>query len=91
MRKMAKRAAAYNKARRKLRGEKDDDAKMPATYHGKSMRPGGGGRFAKGKDALEAKGMSEKRASAIMASRGRAKYGSKIMAAWSAAGRKRAA
>lgn len=86
MRKMMKRSRRYHEAREKMRGEHQEEM-----YKGKSMRPGGGGRFAKGEDALEAKGMSEKRASAIMASRGRAKYGSKIMAAWSAAGRKRAA
>jgi hypothetical protein len=61
------------------------------TFHGKSMRPGGGGRFAAGQAALERKGYSEKSAGAIMAVRGRKAYGKEQMAKWSAAGRKRAA
>ena len=62
---------------------------MASTYKGKSLRPGGGGRFARLVDQLRARGMSEKRARAIAASVGRRKYGSKQMAAWAAAGRKR--
>ncbi len=58
---------------------------------GKSMKPGGGGRFAKGKAALERKGYSAKRAGAVMAAAGRKKYGPKRMAKMSAAGRRRAA
>lgn len=58
-------------------------------YKGKSMMPGGGGRFAKGEDALTAKGMSRDRAGAIMAARGRQKYGTARMEQWAAAGRKR--
>lgn len=54
------------------------------------MKPGGGGRFAKGKSALEKKGYSKERAGAIMASAGRKKYGAKAMKKWSAAGKKRA-
>lgn len=49
---------------------------------GKSMKPGGGGRFA----AMVASGMSP----ALVASIGRKKYGSKKMAQFSAQGRKRA-
>lgn len=58
-------------------------------YAGKSMKLGGGGRFAKGQAALESKGYSADRAGAIMAAAGRKKYGSKRMARWSAAGRAR--
>ena len=61
-----------------------------STYKGKSMAPGGGGRFAKGKDALEAKGLPASEAGAIMAKQGRAKYGAKEFAAMGAAGKKRA-
>jgi len=64
--------------------------RKPKTYKGKSTKPGGGGRFAKGKDELVAKGYSEESAKKIMAVRGRKKYGKKKMAKWSAAGRKRA-
>jgi hypothetical protein len=59
------------------------------TYKGKSLKPGGGGRFARLVDQLRARGMSEKRARAVAASVGRRKYGAKQMAQWSAAGRKR--
>lgn len=57
------------------------------TFEGKSMRLGGGGRFAKGKSELEGKGYSAKSAGAIMASAGRKKYGAKKMASMSAKGR----
>lgn len=50
---------------------------------GKSMKPGGGGRFAK----LVSQGKSP----ALAAWIGRKKYGKKKMSKWSAAGRKRAA
>lgn len=50
---------------------------------GKSMRPGGGGRFAK----MVASGKSP----ALAAYIGRRKYGAKKMASFSAKGRKRAA
>lgn len=56
---------------------------MAATFHGKSMKPGGGGRFAK----LVAEGVPPGAA----ANAGRKKYGQKKMTAWSVAGRKRAA
>ncbi len=49
----------------------------------KSMKPGGGGRFAK----MVASGKSP----ALAAWIGRKKYGKKKMGKWSAAGRKRAA
>lgn len=63
---------------------------MKKTYKGKSLAPGGGGRFKKMTDSLRKKGYSQKSASAIAASSGRRKYGSAKMAKWSAAGRKRA-
>jgi len=62
---------------------------MASTYKGKSLRPGGGGRFARLVDQLRARGYSEKRARAIAAAVGRRKYGSKQMAQWAAQGRKR--
>jgi hypothetical protein len=62
---------------------------MASTYKGKSLKPGGGGRFARLVDRLRARGYSEKRARAIAATIGRRKYGSKQMAQWAAQGRKR--
>ena len=62
---------------------------MAQTYRGKSLQPGGGGRFARLVDQLRARGYSEKGARAIAASVGRRKHGAKQMAAWAAAGRKR--
>lgn len=49
------------------------------------MKLGGGGRFA----ALAKKAGGGKKGAAIAAAVGRKKYGSKRMAKWSAAGRKR--
>jgi hypothetical protein len=62
---------------------------MASSYKGKSLRPGGGGRFAKMVDRLKQRGYSEKRARAIAASIGRRKYGARQMAQWAAAGRRR--
>ena len=59
------------------------------TYRGKSLRPGGGGRFQRLVDQLRRRGMSERRARAIAASIGRRKYGAERMARWAAAGRRR--
>lgn len=56
----------------------------------KSMKPGGGGRFAALTKKLESKGSSAESAKAIAASAGRAKYGASGMAKMAAAGRKRA-
>jgi hypothetical protein len=53
----------------------------------KSMRPGGGGRFAAMKKKLAARGA--KNPGALAAYIGREKWGSKRMAKWSAKGRKR--
>ena len=61
-----------------------------ATYRGKSLKPGGGGRFARLVDRLKAAGKSEESARAIAAAIGRKKYGAKKMAKWAAQGRKRA-
>jgi hypothetical protein len=62
---------------------------MAGTYKGKSLAPGGGGRFARLVDRLRARGYSEKSARAIAASIGRRKYGARQMARWAAQGRKR--
>ena len=59
------------------------------TYKGKSLKPGGGGKFAKLVDKLKAKGKSASSAKAIAASVGRKKYGAKKMAKFSAEGRHR--
>jgi len=59
------------------------------TYKGKSMRLGGGGRFAKMVDAIVRKGYSKKSAKAIAAKIGRDTYGKQKMAQWAAAGKKR--
>jgi hypothetical protein len=56
----------------------------------KSMRKGGGGRFAKMKGALEREGKSAESAGAIAADAGRKKYGKKAFARMGAMGRKRA-
>ncbi len=66
-------------------------AHMARTYKGKSLEPGGGGRFARFVDRLRARGYSAKSARAIAAKAGRKKYGGPQMARWAAAGRRRAA
>jgi hypothetical protein len=58
-------------------------AVMAATFRGKSMRPGGGGRFAQ----MVASGVPPGAAAAA----GRKKYGKEQIGKWSAAGRRRAA
>lgn len=60
-------------------------------YKGKSMRLGGGGRFAKLVDDLKKKGKSEKQAKALAAVIGRKKYGKEKMKKMASAGKKRAA
>jgi hypothetical protein len=57
----------------------------------KSMRLGMGGRFKKGQEAMERKGMSKDEAGAVMADAGRAKYGKKKMKRMAARGMKRKA
>lgn len=64
--------------------------KKAKTYKGKSLKPGGGGRFAKVVDALKEKGYPEERARAIAASQGRKKYGKKRFQKMAVTGRKRA-
>ncbi|HAK12825.1 MAG TPA: hypothetical protein DCO78_13440 [Chitinophagaceae bacterium] len=59
------------------------------TYKGKSLKPGGGGKFAKLKDKLMAQGKSSSAAGSIAATIGRRKYGAKKMATWSSQGRRR--
>lgn len=56
-----------------------------AKYKGKSMRPGGGGRFKKMTDQLEREGRTADEAK----SAGRKKYGKKRMAEWAKRGRKK--
>lgn len=55
---------------------------------GKSMKPGGGGRFAAMVGKLKGKGKSEESAKAIAASIGRKKYGKSKFQAMAAAGKK---
>jgi hypothetical protein len=57
----------------------------------KSMKKGGGGRFAKMKKALEREGKSDDSAGAIAASAGRKKYGKKAFQRMAARGAKRKA
>jgi len=63
--------------------------KKAKTYEGKSLRPGGGGRFEKLKDQLAQRGAQNPEALAAWI--GRQKYGSKKMAKMAATGRKRTA
>ena len=51
--------------------------KIADEYKGKSMKPGGGGRFKKMVDDLMKRGKSRKQAEAIAANAGRKKYGPK--------------
>lgn len=55
---------------------------------GKSMKPGGGGSFAKLKKELAKKGASSP--GGLAAYIGRQKYGKKKMASWAAKGKERA-
>ena len=59
------------------------------TYKGKSMRPGGGGAFAKLVDKLKAKGKVSN-PKAVAASIGRKKIGKAKMAKYAAQGKHRA-
>lgn len=60
------------------------------TYKGKSLRVGGGGKFAKMVDAMQKKGLPEERASAIAAVMGRKKYGKAKFQKMATTGRRRA-
>ena len=66
-------------------------AKKVKTYKGKSLKPGGGGKFARMVDDMVQKGIPLKRAQAIAAAMGRKKYGMKKMSVMATAGKKRAA
>jgi hypothetical protein len=65
--------------------------KKAKSYKGKSMRLGGGGRFAKFVDSLKKSGKSEEQARAIAYKAGAKKYGKEKMKKMAAAGKKRAA
>lgn len=54
-------------------------------YRGKSLKPGGGGQFARLSDKLERQGARDP--DALAATIGRKKYGAKQMASWAARGR----
>jgi hypothetical protein len=56
---------------------------------GKTMEPGGGGRFAKMVNKMKSEGKSEESANAIAASIGRKKYGASKFQAMAAAGKKK--
>lgn len=58
------------------------------SYKGKSMKPGGGGRFAKLVSKVQAQGYSKESAKAVAAAVGRAKYGKKKFQAMAAKGKK---
>lgn len=60
-------------------------------FKGKSMAPGGGGRFAKMESGLEASGRSADSAKAIAAAAGRKKYGKAEFQKMATAGKARAA
>ena len=57
---------------------------------GKSMKPGGGGRFAAVVRGVERSGKSPAAAKAVAAAAGRAKYGAARMEKMAAAGKRRA-
>jgi hypothetical protein len=65
-------------------------AKKPKTYKGKSLKPGGGGQFAKMVDAIKKSGKSVKSAKAIAAAAGRKKYGKAKFQKMASTGKKRA-
>lgn len=64
------------------------DNAMKKEYKGKSMRPGGGGRFKKLVDQLKSEGHSEESAKKIAAAAGMRKYGKAKMQKMAQAGRK---
>jgi aspartokinase-like uncharacterized kinase len=66
------------------------DQKEPKTFKGKSMKLGGGGRFAKLQSKLQSKGKSASSAKKIAASVGMKKYGAKKMSKMASIGKKRA-
>jgi hypothetical protein len=74
---------------RKVSEYKDGGFKKGKAKGGKSMEPGGGGRFAAMVNKLKSKGKSEEAAEGIAASAGRAKYGKGKFQAMAAAGKKK--
>jgi len=74
----------HNEIRKSMGGK-------PKTYKGKSLEPGGGGQFAKMKDAIMATGKSEESAAAITAAAGRKKFGNAKFQKMAETGAKRAA
>ena len=69
--------------------KKNSDGTYSYRAGGKSMKPGGGGRFAAMVNDLKGEGKSEASAAAIAASVGRKKYGKNKFQAMAAAGKKR--
>jgi hypothetical protein len=65
--------------------------KIADEYKGKSMKPGGGGRFKKMVDDLMKRGKSRKQAEAIAANAGRKKYGAAKFDKMAASGQSRKA
>lgn len=65
--------------------------KIADEYKGKSMKPGGGGRFKKMVDDLMKRGKSRKQAEAIAANAGRKKYGAEKFNKMAASGQSRKA
>lgn len=61
------------------------------TFKGKSLKTGGGGKFAKMTSAIQKTGVSKSGAQAIAAAAGRKKYGNAKFQAMAATGKKRAA
>jgi len=61
---------------------------MNRTYRNKSLRKGGGGRFARLEDVFSKQGVKDP--AALAAVLGRKRYGQEQMTKWSVAGRKRA-
>ena len=68
--------------------KKKKSKSKPKTYKGKSLKPGGGGRFARLKDKLKGK---VKNPGAVAAKIGRKKYGKKKFQQMASTGRKRTA
>jgi hypothetical protein len=56
-------------------------------YKGKSLKPGGGGRFARLEDVFEKQGVKDP--GALAASLGRRRYGNEQMNKWAMLGKKR--
>jgi hypothetical protein len=63
----------------------------PKTFKGRSLAPGGGGKFAMMESAMMKKGMPKEMADAVAAKAGMKKYGKSKMMAMASAGKKRAA